>query len=150
MIQSTPLFTLVADVAQAVDLGHCGGGTRRVVPVNGGRFAGERISGSILPGGNDVQRVRDDGVSELQVYVVLRTDEGETILFKGHAVRHMSEEAAKKITLGVAVDPASYYFREAITFETSSPRLAWLNRIMALGVGRRTKDAVELEVFEVL
>ncbi|WP_422394852.1 DUF3237 family protein [Novosphingobium olei] len=62
MIELKPLFTLTADVAPTIELGECRGGIRRVVPVNGARFAGERISGSILPGGNDIQRVRDGGV----------------------------------------------------------------------------------------
>lgn len=150
MIRSAALFTLTADVGPVIDIGTCGGGARRIVPVNGGRFVGQRLSGTILPGGNDVQRLREDGVSELQIHVVLRTGQGESILFKGHAVRFIPEEIAERIARGATVDPGSYYFREAITFETSSTRLAWLNRIMALGVGRRTMDKVELEVFEVL
>ncbi|MFO1378699.1 MAG: DUF3237 domain-containing protein [Steroidobacteraceae bacterium] len=150
MIESTALFTLTADVDAALDLGNCGGAIRRIVAVNGGRFEGERLSGLILPGGNDVQRIRGDGVAELQIHVALRTHEGDSILFKGHAIRYIPEPVAQRIAAGDAVDPDSYYFREAITFETSSARLSWLNRIMALGIGRRNRDSVELEVFEVL
>jgi hypothetical protein len=35
-------------------------------------------------------------------------------------------------------------------FETASPRLAWLNKLLAIGTGRRNADSVELDVFEIL
>jgi hypothetical protein len=35
-------------------------------------------------------------------------------------------------------------------FETAHPSTAWLNRILALARGAREKNAVKLEVFEVL
>jgi hypothetical protein len=48
------------------------------------------------------------------------------------------------------VDPALYYFRTFMRFETSDPEAAWLNRILAIGKGARMKGAVRIEVFEVL
>ena len=50
---------------------------------------------------------------------------------------------------GEAVDPARYYFRTLMRFETADPSLAWLNRILALGPGAREARAVRLDVFEV-
>jgi hypothetical protein len=51
---------------------------------------------------------------------------------------------------GEAVDPARYYFRTALRFETSAPALAWMNRLIAVGRGAREPRAVRLDVFEVL
>jgi hypothetical protein len=51
---------------------------------------------------------------------------------------------------GEDVDPSSYYFREVMRFETSSPKFDWMTRIIALATGVRTKEQVKLEVFEVL
>jgi hypothetical protein len=35
-------------------------------------------------------------------------------------------------------------------FEASDPAVAWLNRIIAIGRGARERNAVRLDVFEVL
>ncbi|MGA2126047.1 MAG: DUF3237 family protein, partial [Xanthobacteraceae bacterium] len=51
---------------------------------------------------------------------------------------------------GDAVDPALYYFRTVMRFETSDPAVDWLNRILALARGARDKATVRLEVHEVL
>jgi hypothetical protein len=48
------------------------------------------------------------------------------------------------------MDPALYYFRTFMRFETADPTTAWLNRILAIGYGARENKAVRIEVFEVL
>jgi Protein of unknown function (DUF3237) len=35
-------------------------------------------------------------------------------------------------------------------FETASVRLAWLNKILAIGTGHRNSECVELDIFEIL
>jgi hypothetical protein len=37
-----------------------------------------------------------------------------------------------------------------MTFETASPKYDWLNRIVAVGVGRREPEFAIYEVFEIL
>jgi hypothetical protein len=51
---------------------------------------------------------------------------------------------------GEDVDPALYYFRTVMRFETSHPSADWMNRILALARGAREKNAVKLDVYEVL
>ena len=51
---------------------------------------------------------------------------------------------------GDIVDPALYYFRTVMRFETAHPGTLWLNRILALARGAREKNAVKLDVYEVL
>ena len=51
---------------------------------------------------------------------------------------------------GDNVDPSLYYFRTVMRFETGTPGLDWLNRILALARGKREKNAVMLDVYEVL
>jgi len=65
-------------------------------------------------------------------------------------LRHGPPDVIARLARGEAVDPALYYFRTAMRFETSDPALAWLNRIIAIGRGAREPRAVRLEVFEVL
>ena len=51
---------------------------------------------------------------------------------------------------GEAVDPSEYYFRVAPFFETASEKYGWLNRVLALGVGHRTRSQVGYRVYAVL
>ncbi len=51
---------------------------------------------------------------------------------------------------GENVDPAEYYFRTAIAFETAAAKYDWLNRIIAIGTGRSPPEGPVYDVFEVL
>ena len=55
----------------------------------------------------------------------------------------------KKLARGDSVDPALYYFRTVMRFETSDPAVDWLNRILALARGQREARSVRLDVYEV-
>jgi hypothetical protein len=48
-----------------------------------------------------------------------------------------------------ALDPAAYYFRICPLFETAAPRYAWLNEIVAVGLGRRTASGVIYRIFQI-
>ena len=55
-----------------------------------------------------------------------------------------------RLNRGEIVDPASYYFRTAPYFETSSEKHAWMNRICSIAIGSREGDRRVFEVFQVL
>ena len=59
-------------------------------------------------------------------------------------------DVLERLGRGEEVDPSLYYFRTVMRFETAHPSTAWLNRILALAKGAREKNAVRLEVYEVL
>jgi hypothetical protein len=150
MLHFIHLFNISATVAPAVDCKGAPAGDRRIIPITGGKFIGERLSGRLMPGGTDVQRIRPDGVAELSINVMLETDNGESILLKGRAIRYATPDIAAQLARGESPDPASYYFRESLTFDTGANRLAWLNRLIAIGKGRRHAESVELDVYEIL
>jgi hypothetical protein len=150
MLNTKPLFRLEATVAPAIELGVTSAGQRRIVLVTGGEFFGDRIRGKLLLGGTDVQRIREDGVAELHIQAPLETEAGERILLNGRGLRHAPPAVADQLGRGEDPDPALYYFREAITFEVANPQLAWLSRMLAIGTGRRTRDRVLLDIFELL
>jgi hypothetical protein len=81
---------------------------------------------------------------------VLQTDDGALIGMTYRGVRHGPAEVMAKVNRGEPVDPSSYYFRTATLFETSAPRYEFLNRLVAVGTGRRTAEGPIYEVFEVL
>ncbi|HPM81577.1 MAG TPA: DUF3237 domain-containing protein [Candidatus Anammoximicrobium sp.] len=149
MIELKPLFELQASVdpPQTID-GPLG--QRLFIPVTGGTLRGDRISGVLQAGGADFQLIRRDGVAELDVRVTILTDDGVTIQLKGHGLRHTSPEVFAKIMSGVEVDPAEYYFREAMFFEAPAGTYDWLNKIIAIAEGGRLKSHVFLDVYEVL
>jgi hypothetical protein len=56
----------------------------------------------------------------------------------------------RRIAGGEEVDPSEYYLRNTPCFETASATYDWLNRIVAVGVGRRLPDRAAYDVFEIL
>ena len=136
-------------LAPPQELGQAPLGRRRIIPITGGRFRGERLSGRVLPGGADWQIVRADGVSQLEARYTLETDDGALISVHNLGLRHGPAEVLARLAAGEAVDPSLYYMRTTPSFETGAERYRWLNRIVCVATGARRKDAVELDVYEV-
>ena len=145
-----PLFRAEITLAAPQELGATPLGRRRVIPITGGSFSGERLSGRVLPGGADWQVIRADGVADLDARYTLQTGDGALIYVRNKGYRHGPDEVMERLAAGEAVDPTLYYMRTTPWFETGDARYAWLNRIVCLGTGARRAAAVELEVFEVL
>ncbi|HEX2565365.1 MAG TPA: DUF3237 domain-containing protein [Burkholderiales bacterium] len=131
------------------ELGEAPHGRRRIIPITGGEFSGERMSGRVLPGGADWQLVRHDGVAELDARYMLQTGDGALIYVSNFGYRHGPPEVLKRLAAGEAVDPKSYYMRTVPRFETGDARYAWLNRVVCVASGERRQAEVELQVFEV-
>jgi Protein of unknown function (DUF3237) len=149
LIELKPLFEMRAQVGDILDLQPGPAGHRRIVPIVGGRFEGERLSGTMHEPGADWQTIRPDGVFELEIRTLLRTHEGEYFEMRGQALRHGPPEVIARIARGESVDPRDYYFREVMRFYTSAPRIHWLNNIFAVATGRRERAEVIMNVFEI-
>ena len=150
-LRSRLLFTLEASLHPVQDLGPTPHGHRRIFPVSGGTFEGARLRGIILPhAGGDWLLTRADGSFQQDVRMTLETDDGALILMTYRGVRHASPEVSAKIARGEAVGRSEYYLRTSPFFETGSDRYAWLNRIVAVGVGERMPNGAKYAVFEVL
>lgn len=126
------------------------GGALRVIPVTGGSFEGPGLRGTLVPGTTaDWLRVEPDGTAHMDVRLVMRTDKGQHFYMHYSGVRHGPAEVLAKLGRGEAVDPAAYYFRIAIRFETADPELAWLNRVLGVGVGQRPPAGPTYDVYVV-
>ncbi len=149
----TPRLELLCHVAVKVGapqlIGATLTGERRIIPILGGRFEGSRLRGEIVPGGADWQIVSADGVALLEARYTLRTDDGALIYTRNVGVRHGPPEVLAAIARGEQVDPARYYFRATPSFETGERRYAWLNRLVCVCSGVRTKEEVLLDFYEV-
>lgn len=145
-----PLLAIVVRVDPPVELGAQLTGQRRVIPFLGGTFTGrDGLRGTIAAGGADWQTLRADGVLDIDAHYALVTDEGESIEVRSTGVRDATPEVAARIAAGEPVDPSEYYFRTHIRLTTTSSRLAWMNRIVAVSNGRREQSMVHIDVHEV-
>jgi hypothetical protein len=122
-------------------------GRRRIVPITGGRFAGPLLNGEILDNGADWQVVGDDGSTAVDTRYLLRTDDGALVYLQTRGYRHGPPEVMARLAAGADVDPADYYFRIHMTFETASPAHGWLNRAVAVGSALRLPTAVVYDAY---
>jgi len=149
-VRTRPLFVMRLDVRRLQIIGATPGSFRRIGVVPGGEFEGERLSGEVLEGGSDWQAVRPDGVTALDVRLVLNTKDDALIGMTYRGLRHGPARVTERIERGEVVDPDSYYFRINPLFETAAPQYDWINRVIAVGVGHRLAKGPVYGVFEVL
>lgn len=102
------------------------------------------------PGGADLQIIRADGAADIQARYTIETHSGGRILVNSKGLRLGPPEVLEALMRSEPVDPARYYFRTVMRFETADPTADWLNRILAVARGQREARAVRLDVFEVL
>jgi hypothetical protein len=146
------LFRIQLDLGPSVDAGATPHGRRRIFPVVGGRFEGDRLRGAVLPEtSGDWLLERQDGAFQQDVRLLLRTADGALVFMSYRGVRRpASEEVNARIARGEPVDRKDYYLRIAPFFETAAEKYAWLNQIVAVGVGERIGPNVAYDVFEIL
>jgi hypothetical protein len=143
------LMQLRADLEEPQAVGETPLGDRRIFNVKRGSFAGPRLRGEVLPGGGDWVLVRKDGVSQLDVRITLRCDDGSLIFVSYRGIADIPPGVRARIAKGEDVSPDRYYFRISPVFETGSEKLAWLNRLVAIGVGKRTATGVVYDIYAV-
>lgn len=132
-----PLLLLQIEVAPPLLLGQLNGQERRMIAILGGRADG-LFSGTVLPGGSDLQTVRDDGTIELHARYALDAGEQGRLMVENTGLRR------------AAGDGEAPYFRGWMRIEAPAGPLGWLNSRLLLTTGRRAGSSVHLEVFEVL
>jgi hypothetical protein len=142
------LMSISAEVGELVSMGPTPLGERRVVTITGGTFEGPLLRGDIL-GGADWQLARHDGTLELDARYALREARGGLVQVVSQGFRHGPPEVLARLARGEDVDPASYFFRTFMRFETGAAELAFLNRTMALATAQRQARRVELQCFGV-
>ncbi|WP_270935057.1 DUF3237 domain-containing protein [Falsiroseomonas oryzae] len=138
---------VAAEVAPPLLIGRGAAGERRIVPILGGRIAGPRLNGEVLPGGADYQLIRADGVAEIEARYTLRLDDGALVYVVNRGLRHAAPDDMARLLRGEFVPPERVYFRTAPVFETAAPSQAWLTRSLFLGLGERRPDSVRIRIF---
>lgn len=149
-LKSEILFELRVDLAEPQEVGATPHGTRLVIYVRGGSFEGPRLKGTVLPGGGDWMLIRPDGAGELDIRATLRTDDGHLIYTSYRGLFHAAPEILARVLRGEPLPPADSYLRTVPFFETASDKYAWLNRLVAVGIGTRTPAGVDSRVYAIL
>lgn len=150
-LQARPLFNLTLHLHPMIELGQTPAGGRRIFPVSGGAFEGDRLKGDVSPLiGSDLLLMRADGAFQQDVRLLLVTDDGAHILMTYRGVRRASAEIDQRLARGEIVDPSEYYLRTTPYFETGSDRYGWINSIVAVAQGGRVLGGVHYEVHEIL
>jgi Protein of unknown function (DUF3237) len=146
-VELRELMLITIQVRPIVDLG----GGRRYVAFDGGTFEGrDGLAGTVLDGGVDWQTVRADGVLEIDAHYTLQTPTNEAIEVVSQGVRKASETVTARLMEGDQVGPDEYYFRTLVRLSTASPRLSWLNDLIAVSTGDRERNTVRIHMHEVL
>jgi hypothetical protein len=149
-LRSTFLGTLRVEVAETHFLTDTPAGWRRIDVVGAGSFEGPLIKATIVSGGSDALLRRQDGAMQPDVRLTIKTDDNAYLYLTYRGIRHGPAAVMTRIAQGEPVEPQEYYLRNAIFFETGAPKYDWLNRIIAVGIGRRTPNAAIYEVHEIL
>jgi Protein of unknown function (DUF3237) len=141
-------LTLTVDFAGMTIIGQTPAGLRRIVPVSGGTFSGERLNGMVLPGADWVIN-RPDGVMVIDVRLTLKTDDG-AMIYLTYQGRFLAEpEVMARFAKGALLDPNEYSLAMSAKFECGDERYAWLNNVVAVGTGTQTATGPVYEIFEV-
>ena len=149
-LKSTYIGELKIEVTGTYMLGGTPLGQRRLDRLDKGHFKGPKIQAEIMAGGMDLLLSGSDGAVRPDVRLVLKLDDGETLLIVYRGVRHGTPEVMERIAKGEQVLPNEYYLRTGLVFETASRKYDWMNRIVGVGVGRRAPGAAIYDVFEIL
>jgi hypothetical protein len=142
-------MTLTVDFAGMVSIGQTPAGLRRIAPITGGTFAGERLNGKVLPGGNDWVVNRDDGVMVIDVRLTLQTDDSAMIYLSYQGRLLAGAEAMARFRKGALLQPHEYSLAMVAKFECGDGRYAWLNNVIAIGTGEQMEGGPVYSIFEI-
>lgn len=122
-IQFVLALEVLAEVGEAFTVGEGPTGTRRVVPIIGGTFKGDGLSGRVLPGGADRQLIRADGIRELDATYELQADDGTYIMVRNRAI----------IDADQPPENWGRYVRSVVKLTVPEGPHDWLNRRLLVG-----------------
>jgi hypothetical protein len=127
------------NVGEMQSIGTAQHGFRRIIPITGGNFKGQRLKGTVLPGGADWQIIRPDGIREIEARYTLETDDGSKIYVMN-----------KGLIRGQSDDPDTFYFKTTPIFEAAEEKYAWLTQSLFLATVEPRPGSVYIGFFEII
>ena len=125
-------------------------GATNIGYIASGDFSGPGLTGHVLPGGGDWPALSLDGQNSYQVNVraVWQTEDNALIYVQYYGFIDVPKHLAGNQKTLAGLDPSEYYFRTAPTFRTADERYLWLNKILAVGVGRFTETGLGYRIYQ--
>jgi hypothetical protein len=140
-----PLCEVEAYVSAPFPVGPSSWGTRLIFPVIGeGTVKGPKLNGKIHPFGADWGIIRADNSFDLDVRIVIETDDGAFIHTYYRGIAAMSKEEVGQFLTGDLVKGLSLYTTPR--FETSHEKYQWLTSIQAVGRGGVEQEGDRVKV----
>ncbi len=139
-----PLCEVLIHVTAPIPVGPSGWGTRLVFPVVGGSVTGPKLQGTIRPFGADWGLIRADNCFELDVRILIETEDGAHIHVCYGGIVDMTKDQADKFLGGEL--PAGLKIYTTPRFETSHEKYQWLNRIQVVGRGSAETEGDRVKV----
>ena len=100
----------------------------------GGSLEGERLKGTIRAGGGDWARIRPDYGFELDVRLIIDTDDGAVIYMYYSGIIDMTKEQVELYLSGTTPEKLNIFITPK--FETSHEKYQWLTKACVVGLGR--------------
>jgi hypothetical protein len=133
-----------AYVTEPIPVGPSSWGTRLIAPVVEGTVKGPKLNGRIQALGADWGLIRADNCFELDVRVVIETDDGAFIHTYYSGVAAMTEEEADGFLAGELPEGLSLFTTPR--FETGHEDYQWLTRIQVVGRGSAEAEGDRIKV----
>ena len=147
LLRHLTTLTLDVDFRGIQRIGATPVGQRGVATVTGGRFEGERLSGTVL-GGSDWFVNRSDGVMTIDVRLTL--DAGnKALIYLTYQGRFLAApDVMVRFARGEMLEPSEYSLAMIARFECGHETYRWLNNVIAVGVGEQTRTGPIYRVYE--
>lgn len=152
MAQLKEAFRVTVKLSPSIDIGPVPTGIRRVIPIVGGSFEGERLRGEILPIGADWNLVQPNSIMYVSARYMLKTDDGVVISILNEGWTHINDAMMAKIMANeLAPDEEGWYAILHPRFEAPPGKYDWLNERVFLCemLPPPQQDTVLLIVWEV-
>lgn len=138
------LAEVEAYITAPVRVGASSWGTRLIYPVVGGTVKGPELNGKLRPFGADWGLIRADNCFELDVRIVIETDDGVFIHADYRGILAMTKDQARRFLAGEV--PAGLSLYTTPRFETGHEKYQWLTRIQAVARGSVERDRDMIKV----
>jgi hypothetical protein len=106
--------------------------TLRVIEVTSGQVNGPKIKGQLIAPSGDWLRVLPSGVAELDVRILIQTDDNALIYGSYKGVMKPTPESNERLNKGELLKTDEVYLMGAPKFETKAANYAWMNEIQTV------------------
>ena len=131
------LFHINATLNPPIVIPNGPNGTRVIVRVTGGTVKGPKLNGTIEDLGADWLTMRADGTAQLDVRIVINTDDGAAIHMSYKGIMAPGADGKPRIVT-------------APLFETGDERYTWLTQMQGIAIGAPGENVVDYDIYRLV